>query len=61
MDIPDIGTFLNQFGWVGQGVAWILDLLMQNIIITIIGLAFLVVVLLNWKHIWGYTNRELVG
>jgi hypothetical protein len=61
VDVPDLTGFLDNFGWIGGALGWIVNLLMQNIVITIIGLAVLIVIALNWKHIWGYTQREVVG
>jgi len=59
MDAPDLTNFLNNFGWLGQGAAWIVNILVQNLVITLIVGGVLLVIILNWKTIWGFAQREL--
>ena len=61
MNAPDLTGFLDNFGWIGSALGWIVNLLMQNIVITLIVGGVLLVIILNWPKIWGYTNRELMG
>jgi hypothetical protein len=61
MDVPDLTGFLDNFGWIGSALGWILNIMMQNLIITLLIGGVLLVIILNWKHIWGYTQREVVG
>jgi len=59
VNAPDLTGFLDNFGWIGSALGWILNLLLQNLIITLIAGGVLLVIILNWKYIWGYAQREL--